>query len=360
VVLVAAKPAAPVAQPAQSTADPDDRQTQQLLARLSEMSDFIARNNHSPLVWSYHLAQAEVMMNLAGRSKPKERDEWLKMVVDSHYSAAALAPENEGTAYQRLVQLPVQITQSFPGSPLISYAALQVIRADHLRMLARSSDNPDKAVDHLRRSLLHFAEVYPRSAEAPQAIQEVAQLSEKMGKKEDARKCYAYLIKAYPGTALARKAEGTLWRMHGGGELVRLNLPLIYPTGVRTDEKLDLEELRGQFVVLYFWTSTSPHVAEDFQALRQVTDRYRSRGLEVVYVNLDRDPAAARTFLSGRLTAGIHVFQVGGLDSPVAERYGLQDLPQALLVARDGTLLKHSLKAVQLEAELSPRLPRGR
>jgi len=77
-------------------------------------------------------------------------------------------------------------------------------------------------------------------------------------------------------------------------------------------------------------------------------------------VNMDAEPAEGRAFLSGRLTAGVHVYQPGGLDGAVAERYGLQKVPQAFLVNRDGTLLKHSLTASRLEAELADRLPRGR
>ncbi len=357
---LAGPPVVGVAQPAQMAVEPAERETQQLLARLSELSDFIARNTESPQAWRYHQAQAEVMLRLAGRSKPKERDEWIRSAIDSQYSAAATAPENEPGAYHQLAQMPALISQMFPDSRLVTYAVLQEVRADHLRLLARSGDNPDKAVDHLRHRLLRFATEHPRAPEAPGAIQETAQLSEKLGKKEDARKCYRFLMEAYPGTPLARKAEGTLWRMHGGGEQVRFKLALLYPEGPLGEKNLDLDELHGQFVVLYFWSSTSPRVADDFLALKHLTDRYRGRGLEVVYVNLDRNAGTARSFLSGRLTAGIHVCQPGGLDSPVAERYGLQELPQVLLVNRDGTLLKHSLKAAQVEAEISSRLPRGR
>ena len=78
----------------------------------------------------------------------------------------------------------------------------------------------------------------------------------------------------------------------------------------------------GKLVLVYFWSSTSARAAEDFNALKQVTDRFVGRGLEVVYVNMDGDPAAAKTFLSGRLMAGTHLYQKGGLDGAIASAAG--------------------------------------
>ena len=41
------------------------------------------------------------------------------------------------------------------------------------------------------------------------------------------------------------------------------------------------------------------------------------------------------------------------MDGAVAEHYGIQAVPQAFLVAKDGTLIRHSLQASQLEAEVA-------
>jgi hypothetical protein len=75
---------------------------------------------------------------------------------------------------------------------------------------------------------------------------------------------------------------------------------------------------------------------------------------------MDADLNAARSFLAGRLTMGTHVYQRGGLDGLVAERYGIQTLPTLFLLGNDGSLIKQSLPAAGLEAEVSSRLPRGR
>jgi hypothetical protein len=298
-----------------------------------------------------------VLLQLAAQSQGAERERWLKMAIESHYSASVVSPADDPSAHHRLEQLPAQIAQSFPGSPASVFAALQEVRADHLRVLAKSADQPAQAQDHLRRRLLNFAQAHARSDEAPRAVMEAGKISEAMNRTEDAVRCYRYLAQAFPGHPLARKAEGIAWRLGGRGQAVDLKLPLLFPVDGKAATTFDLAGLHGKHLVVYFWASTCKEVEEDFQALKVVTDRCQDRGLEVVYVNLDADAGVARAFLAGRLTAGTHVHQAGGMESVVAQRYGLQSLPQAMLVGPDGNLLKPSLQASQVEGEVNGLLP---
>lgn len=354
---------APVALPpaAVQPATPVDAASQELkrlLERMTQLSDFIARNPQSPQLWRYYLDQGEVLMQLALRSEPKERDNLLRMAVDSYYGAAVQSPTNEASAYQQLVQLPGLLTQLYPGHALITCAARQEIQADYMRTLSASPDKPEKAQQRLSERLFGFAQQYPTDPEAPKVVMEAGQLCESLGQKDQARTCYRYLCEHFASNPLARKARGAQWRLGQGGESLDLDLPLLFSLENRIDPLFHCSELRGKVVVVYFWATTSGQTSQDFQVLKQLTDRYQERGLEVVYVNLDQDAGTARAFLSGQLTAGVHLHQQGGLESPIAERYGFQNLPQIFLVGRDGMLIRHSLQASQLEPEVSSRLSR--
>src|SRR5579875_836207 len=339
----------------------NEQQMRPLLDKLTELSQLIERNNQSPQVWQYHLEQAELLLRLAAaQSQPKEREDVLRMAVDGFYSAAVLCPREQPVAFERLRQLPQRLAQFFPGSPTILYAVLQEIQADCILVLEQSGGDNAKSEKHRCERLLQFAREHPDVPEAAKAVLQAAQTAESLGDNEEASRCYLYLVEHFPNDAAARKAAGALWRLGQNHQPMALELPLLYSSRNSRNALFNLEELRGRLVVVYFWTSTSEGVAEEFQKLKQLTDRYAGRGLEIVYVNMDAEPAEGRAFLSGRLTAGVHVYQPGGLDGAVAERYGLQKVPQAFLVNRDGTLLKHSLTASRLEAELADRLPRGR
>ncbi len=334
----------------------EDQQIQQLLAKLTELSNRIGQDANAPGAYRLQLSQAEVMLQLAAYSKGKEREDWLKASVDAYFSAAVSSPENDQAAYQSLQALPAQISRSFPESKVATYAILQEIQADYMRVLVKTTDDPAKAQLHLRDRLIRFAQEYPDCPEAPKAVMEAAEICETLKRIEDARKCYRYVAVRYAGTPLARKAQGIEWRLSEGAAQVTMELPYVYATSARGDSLYDIKDARGKVVVIYFWTTQCPEAHGDFASLKVLTDRYQFKGLEVVYVNLDDDPLAVREFLAGKLTGGVHLHQKGGLDSETAQRYGIKSLPEAFLVGKDGVLIKHSLKVGDLEREVSKQL----
>lgn len=332
-----------------------EQQLRPLLDRLSELSQLIEGSSQSPQLWQYHLEQGEVLLRLATLSQQTERESVLRMAVDAFYSAALLSPRERPIASERLRQLPQRLAQVFPGNPAILYAVLQEIEADCARVLEQNGGDRVKSEEHRCRRLLLFAHEYPQAPEAPKAVLQAAHIRESLGQNEEAGRCYRYLVEHFPNDPAGRKAAGALWRLGQDHQPMELELPLLYASSSSLHNTFNLEELRGRLVVVYFWTCTNPRAAEDFQILKQFTDRYVDWGLQVVYVNMDADPAEARAFLSDRLTSGIHCYQAGGLDGPIAERYGLQEVPQAFLIDRDGTLLKHSLPASRLETAVAAR-----
>jgi hypothetical protein len=335
----------------------DEKELRPLLDKLSELSQFIERNAQAPQIWQYHLEQAELLLRLASQSRPKERDSILRMAVDGFSSAALLCPREQPLALQKLRELPQRLAHYFPNSPAILYAVRQEIDADCSLVLEKTGGDRTKAEEYRCKRLLQFAREHRETPEAAQAVLQAAHLHESLGQIDDACHCYRILIDHFSKDPAARKAGGALWRLGANQQPMYLELPLLYAAGAGSNVPFNIDEMRGQYVAIYFWTSASQRCEEDFARLKQITDRFAGRGLQVVYVNMDADVAQGRAFLAGRLTSGVHVYQAGGLDGPVAERYGIQEVPQVFLVNREGKLLKHSLSVERLETELSECLP---
>jgi hypothetical protein len=340
------RPAAPLAARFQQ-AGAEEQESQHLYTRVSELSDVITGNTQPSKLWYQQLAQGDVLLKLAAGSRTEERDGWLRAAVDCYQSAGALSPDDEFSAHERLFQ----IAGSFPESSVANYALLQEMHVDYQRVLGKADIDPTKSRELLRDRLVSFVEEFPKAPEAPQVVMEAGQISESLGKMHDARRFYRFLAEHCPDHAVARQAGQALWRLGLAGEPMHLKLPLLFaaPGG----RAFDVDEMDSKVVVGYFWSSASARaqLEEDFRALNQLTDRYRDYGLEVVYVNLDSDPDQAKAFLAGRLTAGVHVFQQGGLDR-VAERYGMQTLPQAVLIGKDGIVIQQAVPPSQLESEV--------
>jgi len=71
---------------------------------------------------------------------------------------------------------------------------------------------------------------------------------------------------------------------------------------------------------------------------------YGDKGFRIVTISVDDEPARAVQALNaaGGLP-GIHLHLPGGLDrSPLAVAYGIQFLPHAFLLAKDGTVVNRN------------------
>jgi hypothetical protein len=335
-----------------------------LLQQLTVLGETLLREIQSPNVWKLQVQQGDLLLQIAHRSKGAERDNFLRMAIDTYHSAALQSPANERLAWDRLTQMPDHILHYFPGCNLYSAAALKGLRAQHMHQQQSGPGNSAQNEVALAQRLLTFAQQYPQASEAPQVIQEAAQIYETQGKKDEAGRCQRLLADQYPGTPVARKARLALRRLGGiNGEIIPLQVPLVYPTSANESPSFDLRDLQAELIVLLFWSSDSPGLAEEFDAVKRLTDRYHGRGLEVVYVCMDEDVNRAREYLSGRVLTGTHVWLKDGLKSAFAERYGLERLPEAFLLTRDRAVLTPSLLATQMEAAVAAHLPapiRGR
>lgn len=333
---------------------PAEQELEQLHKQLTATSEALVRHAESPDGWKYTAQQGDILLQIALRSFGPARDDYLRLAVECYHGAAIQSPDAERAAVDRLAHLPAWLGQHFPASAVRSFAALQVVRADHARTARREKWDAARARADLGRRLVRFAQEQPKAAEAVPALREAAHLAEAAGDPAEACRCHRLVAAARPGSDAARQSRLAVRRLGGlDGEAVEFELPLLYPTSAQGGETFDLKGLRGKHVVVYFWTAGRPDAANGFEAVKRLTDRFASRGLEVVCVNLDADAEAARRFLSGRLLAATQVYLNGGLKSAVAEWYGLEALPEAFLVGPDGKLLRHSLGVAQLEAAVA-------
>ncbi len=129
-------------------------------------------------------------------------------------------------------------------------------------------------------------------------------------------------------------------------------------SGTQLDGKpFNIADLRGKMVVVYYWGGwNKERCVGDLATLRLLLDTYAGK-LALVCVNLDNTADDARSFLQRVQAPGIHLFQAGGLESPLATQYGIMFLPHLVLVDKDGKVLSRAVQQVSsLDAELKRRL----
>lgn len=96
------------------------------------------------------------------------------------------------------------------------------------------------------------------------------------------------------------------------------------------------ESLRGRVVLVEVWASWCRPCSDSLPFLQELGKELGPRGLSVVGINTDEDPAAAERFLSRHGLAIPTVRDPGA--RLVSERFAVRKLPTLLLVDRDGII----------------------
>jgi glutathione peroxidase-family protein len=94
---------------------------------------------------------------------------------------------------------------------------------------------------------------------------------------------------------------------------------------------------------VYYWASWGRGTAADLKQLGELAKAYQEKGLQVVTVNLDTDPAQAVAAVNAAQTPGTHLHAAGGLEgSPLAAEYGIVMVPHVFLVGKDGKVVNRN------------------
>jgi hypothetical protein len=303
---------------------------------------------------TYNLTRANLLEQIRDKVKPDERDQWVRQIADCLSAASQNSPQTDRTAYERLTALEQKITADSPaGGALAGYVTFREMQADNAAKLAQPGPDIAKVQEHWLERLSKFIATYPQAEDAPEALMQLGMVSEFVGKEIEAKNWYARLVKDFPQSPMAAKAQGALRRMELEGKPLELAGTLL------DGNAFNIDQLKGKVVIVYYWASwNKDRCIGDFAVLKQLLDTYAAKGLALVTVNLDNTADEANAFLQRNPVPGsYHLFQAGGLDSPLATQYGVMVLPNLFLVDKKGKVLSRTLQQVNgLEEELKKRL----
>lgn len=98
---------------------------------------------------------------------------------------------------------------------------------------------------------------------------------------------------------------------------------------------LDLTALRGKVVVLEFWASWCPFCAKQNPLIEALYREYKTRGLEVVAVSIDKSRKAADEYMRKHR----YSFKAGMISPAYEAIFKLRKgLPQTYVIGRDGRI----------------------
>jgi peroxiredoxin len=111
--------------------------------------------------------------------------------------------------------------------------------------------------------------------------------------------------------------------------------------------KLTLADYRGKVVMLNFWATWCGPCREEIPGLVDLQSKYRDRGLVLIGISMDDDPAPVREFYDRyRMN-----YPVAMGNDALTERFGgIVGLPTTFLIQRDGHIYARQMGAEDAEA----------
>jgi peroxiredoxin len=339
---------APSTEPA---VDGADKEQQELLVQLQKLDEESVRNSKNEAATvRYHLQRAEVLDKLADRSKTDDdRTEWMKQEADSLIAAVQTSGAKE--PQERIGRFQERVRSRDGKSPLASYVAFRMISADYFRkMQASGSDFAAIQKDWLEE-LDKFVTDYPESEDAPEALSQLAIGVEFTGKEDAAREYYQKIVDGFPKSAPAPRARGALQRLGLVGK------PFEFRASDLRRGTIDIEKYSGKVVLIDYWSTACDPWKSDLAKQKDLYNKYRSKGFEIIGVSLDNDKTEVVKFVQSNSIPWPVAFENGGLESAPALQYGILALPTQFLVDAKGQVVSRTMHISQLEEELKKLLP---
>lgn len=135
-------------------------------------------------------------------------------------------------------------------------------------------------------------------------------------------------------TKMAMEGASNLDKTAIGNKFTDFTLPNFSDTSV----SLSSVAGKGDWVILYFWDTYAQSMSCNGY-MKDVEEKYKSKGLKIFAVSLDDLKSA---WINAAITLGdnewIHVSDLTGRDCEVAKTYNVTNVPEAILIAPDGTI----------------------
>ena len=99
------------------------------------------------------------------------------------------------------------------------------------------------------------------------------------------------------------------------------------------------KDLLGKVVVVEFWATWCPPCVAAVPHMKQLYDRHRSEGLEIVGISLDSDRSTLSKFVKDQSMGWIQTFTGMGWDDPTVRQYAVRATPTIWVIGRDGKIV---------------------
>jgi thiol-disulfide isomerase/thioredoxin len=284
------------------------------------------------------------LQEIAAAAAPGEQPFWRRQLVET-----VAAYVQEGILPGGLATLEQLATRFADDEPLTAFIDFRLIQARYAASMEAGGGDADKLQAAWFESLAAFVTKHPQAAEAAEAMLQLAFRDEFEGRDAEAIARYGEIASGFPDTPQARKAAGAARRLDSVGKPLGL-------AGTSLDGKpVSIQAFKGRPVLIHFWSTDCEPCKVDMAQIRELQAKYGQR-IACIGVAVDGDRGKLAAFLQQKPLPWPQLHEEGGLDSRLAEEFGILALPTMMLVAADGTVADRNVSITELEKKLAALL----
>lgn len=310
-------------------ADSVSREMQALLQQLEKIDGSMPGAEATPAeLMQYNTKRADVIEKVIPLVKgEKQRAEWIRQYADG--LAAAVQTGQYPNGLQRLTKLQEQVRQD---KEMLGHIWYRRLLAEYAVRLQKSSTEEEREAtqDWWLGQLEQFAERWPKSDDAADAIIQLAISLEIMGRIDDARNWYKRLATDHPRTNGGIRSRGALRRLDLNGKKLELAGKSL------TGQNIAASQYQGKVLLVAFWATWATPYTKDLPVIDAVHKKYQKAGFDVLGVNLDANAASVNPFIRKYGGNWHHIRDAGGTDGQIAKDFGIVSVPTMFLVDKRG------------------------
>ena len=324
------------------------KEMEELLNQLQKLDENSPSADVTPTALAkYNQQRADVIEKII-RIAPtdQERLQWIQQFADG--LAASVQTGQYDAGLDRLKQLQDQVKAN---DELLGYVWYRRLLAEYAVLLKTDDDDKRQEAQEWWLSQLEvFAEKWPKSTDASDAIVQLAISLELMGRIDDAKRWYNQLVTDHARTNAGIRARGALRRLDLAGK------PLQLAGRSLTGQAIDAAtNYRGKVTLVVFWATWAKPYTDDLPRLVDIYRKYQPSGFEILGVNLDADAGGIQSYLARNGGAWQHIRDAGGTDGQLARDFGIVSVPTMFLVDKTGRVAG-SVTTENLEAAVDALL----
>ena len=112
---------------------------------------------------------------------------------------------------------------------------------------------------------------------------------------------------------------------------------------------MKLSDIDAEYTLVLFWASWCPHCPSLLSDVKEIYDKYKDNGLEVLAISIDKDISAWLNAVSKGQYRWINYSELNGWDGKAATDYNVWSTPRMYLLDKEKMIISKPSNAEELE-----------